>query len=113
MWRGPDFGARRAPSLGADHEKESDIQKVKDAVRAQATRARGLSDAIAELAEPGFEEFESARLLMDYLRDNGFRVETPWKQIPTAFRAVRGKGRPAIGILGEYDALPNCGSQGR
>lgn len=88
---------------------KADKAAVQKAVRAHAKATVELSDAIARLAEPGFEEFESARLTMEYLAERGFYVETPWRRMPTAFRAVRGKGKPAIGVLGEYDALPDCG----
>ena len=29
--------------------------------------------------------------------------------MPTAFRATYGKGKPSIGLLAEYDALPGVG----
>lgn len=83
--------------------------RIERAVAGEAARARELALAIHDLAEPGFREARSAELLAGYLREGGFRVEFPFKAIPTAFRAVRGRGRPAIGILGEYDALPDCG----
>ena len=34
------------------------------------------------------------------------RSNAAWPEMPTAFVASYGKGRPIIGILGEYDALP-------
>jgi aminobenzoyl-glutamate utilization protein B len=83
--------------------------RVERAVAAEAARARELALTIHELAEAGFREVKSAALLAGYLRERGFRVEFPFRRIPTAFRAVRGRGRPAVGILGEYDALPDCG----
>lgn len=54
---------------------------------------------------------KSSKALADYLESRGFEIEWPFKKIPTAFRAVWGKGKPAIGMLGEYDALPNCGQE--
>lgn len=83
---------------------------IDGAVRAEASRARLLSLAIHELAEPAFKEVESSRLLGEYLEGHGFSVEWPFRKIPTAFRATWGRGKPAIGLLGEYDALPNCGA---
>lgn len=70
-----------------------------------------LAKAIGGFAEAPLREFKSSKLLAEYLRKHGFIVEFPWKHIPTAFRAVYGgKGR-CIGILGEYDALPDCGKK--
>jgi aminobenzoyl-glutamate utilization protein B len=40
------------------------------------------------------------------LRDNGFTVDSGVAEIPTAFVATYGSGKPVIGILAEYDALP-------
>lgn len=68
-----------------------------------------IANQIAELAEPGFQEFRSSRLVADYLARHGFKVVFPWRHMPTAFKAAWGSGGPAIGLLAEYDALPNCG----
>lgn len=57
-------------------------------------------------AETGLQEFKSAKELMDLLKANGFSVEAGVAGMPTAFVASYGSGRPVIGILAEYDALP-------
>lgn len=57
-------------------------------------------------AETGLQEFKSSRELMDLLKANGFTVEEGVAGMPTAFVASYGSGRPVIGILAEYDALP-------
>ena len=62
-------------------------------------------------AETGLQEFKSSRELMDVLKANGFTVEEGVAGMPTAFVASYGSGRPVIGILAEYDALPGL-SQG-
>ena len=84
---------------------------VVDAVRPEAAEARRLATRIWELAEPPFLEVESAALLADSLASRGFRVEFSTPTVSTGFRATWGKGRPVIGILGEYDALPDCGAE--
>jgi aminobenzoyl-glutamate utilization protein B len=40
------------------------------------------------------------------LENAGFTIERGVAEIPTAFTATFGSGKPVIGILGEYDALP-------
>jgi aminobenzoyl-glutamate utilization protein B len=82
---------------------------VREAVRREAPEARRLAARIWQLAEPPFREEESAGLIAGYLAGCGFRVRRPIRSVPTAFKATRGDGRPAIGFLGEYDALPDCG----
>ncbi|MBM3740110.1 MAG: amidohydrolase [Acidobacteria bacterium] len=70
-----------------------------------------LSRRLWDFAELGYKETQSARLLINDLRANGFRVQEGTGGIPTAFVAVWGSGRPVIGILGEYDALPGMGQE--
>ena len=84
--------------------------RVDKAVQAEAVAARAISRQIHAWAERPFREVQSSQRLADYLRENGFEVEFPFKNIKTAFRATWGKGKPAVGLLGEYDALPNCGA---
>ncbi len=64
-----------------------------------------------ELAEPSHEEVESSRLLMDVLEENGFTITSKGTAgVPTAFVAEWGSGRPVLGFLPEYDALPGLGN---
>ncbi len=65
-----------------------------------------LSDQIWAYAEPAFQETKSSKALADYAEANGFKVERGVAEIPTAFVATYGSGKPIIGILGEFDALP-------
>ncbi len=65
-----------------------------------------LSDQIWAAAETAFREESSSRLLADYAEAQGFSVQRGVAGMPTAFVAEYGSGRPIIGILGEFDALP-------
>jgi len=56
--------------------------------------------------ELGYQEFATSKALAGLLQEAGFEVETGVAGIPTAFIASFGSGRPVIGILAEYDALP-------
>jgi len=64
-----------------------------------------LSDRIWETPETRFQEYQSAKLLSDFLEENGFSVERGVGGIKTAFTASFGQVQPVIGILGEFDAL--------
>ena len=66
----------------------------------------GLSDRIWAYAETALRETRSAAALADYAEQQGFKVERGVAGMPTAFVATYGSGRPVIGIMGEYDALP-------
>ena len=61
---------------------------------------------IWKYAEVGYKEYQSSALLQKTLKDNGFTVEAGVADIPTAFVATFGSGKPVIGILAEFDALP-------
>jgi aminobenzoyl-glutamate utilization protein B len=65
-----------------------------------------ISDAIWANAETAFEEYNSSKILSDYAEANGFKVEKGVAEMPTAFVATYGSGKPVISILGEFDALP-------
>lgn len=90
--------------------KKVDIRKsIQASLKEHGEDVWKLALRIHKLAEKPFEEVESSVQLGEFLKARGFRVEYPFKKIPTAFRAEWGKGKPVVGMLGEYDALPNCG----
>lgn len=65
-----------------------------------------ISDSIWALAETAFNESKSAEVLADYAEKNGLTVTRGVADIPTAFTATYGSGKPVISVLGEFDALP-------
>jgi aminobenzoyl-glutamate utilization protein B len=65
-----------------------------------------VNQKIWSYAETGLQEVRSSKELIDFLKANGFTVEEGVAGMPTAFVASYGSGRPFIGILAEYDALP-------
>jgi len=65
-----------------------------------------ISDKVWQFAELGLIEFKSSALVADELEKHGFMVERGIAGMPTAFVATWGDGKPVIGIMGEYDALP-------
>lgn len=69
-------------------------------------RLTELSDAVWRCAETALRENKSAAVLANALAAADFTVTRGAAGIPTAFTATFGSGKPVIGILGEYDALP-------
>ncbi|MFK7934029.1 MAG: amidohydrolase [Saprospiraceae bacterium] len=61
---------------------------------------------IWEFAELGYQEEQSSNLLSSTLEKEGFKVQRGVADIPTAFVATYGSGKPVIAILAEFDALP-------
>jgi aminobenzoyl-glutamate utilization protein B len=80
-------------------------------IDARAERYGDMSRQIWELAELGYKESKSAALLRDELRGAGFRIEDAVAEMPTAFVASWGSGKPVIGLMGEFDALPGLSQE--
>ena len=59
------------------------------------------------------QEFKSSALLIETLEEEGFKVERNVAGMPTCFIATWGEGKPVIGVLGEFDALPMLSQKGR
>lgn len=70
-----------------------------------------ISDKIWDYAETALREYRSSELMQNVLKSGGFTVEAGLSGMPTAFRAVWGSGKPVIGYLGEFDALPGLSQQ--
>jgi len=64
-----------------------------------------VSDEVWGYAELGLVEFKSAKVLAGELERHGFKVKAGVGGMPTAFVASWGRGKPVIGVMGEYDAL--------
>lgn len=92
--------------------KENFLPFVQAAVEGKADRILDLSDQVFCFAETGFREEKSAELFCRKLTEEGFCVEQGIAGMPTAFRAKYGSGKPVIGLLAEYDALPGLGQVG-
>jgi aminobenzoyl-glutamate utilization protein B len=83
--------------------QEVDLAKLVESRRA-ADRAVALD--LWNWAEVGYQEEQSSARLQKELRDAGFRLTTGVADMPTAFVAEYGSGKPVIAILAEMDALP-------
>ncbi len=92
--------AQKKPKLSANK------QAVIASVEKHKAEMIKMSDEIWGYAETAFEENKSSKLLSDYAEAQGFTVQRGVADIPTAFIASYGSGKPIIGILGEFDALP-------
>ena len=93
------------PLSAADHPE------IRDSVDSKAQHFGDVSRKIWEFAEVGYKETKSSALLASELRTAGFTVEAGVAGMPTAFVASYGHGKPVIGILGEFDALPGLSQE--
>ncbi|MBQ7796758.1 MAG: amidohydrolase [Lachnospiraceae bacterium] len=85
---------------------------VTQAIEEKQSLIIDLSDQIFDFAELGFHEFKTVALYEKVLKEEGFHVEMGLAGMPTAFKAVYGEGKPVIGLLAEYDALPELSQKG-
>lgn len=82
---------------------------MSDTVSAARSDLIALSHSIHAEPELAFEEVRSAAKLVEFLRGRDFDVRTGIADLPTAFEASFGSGDLVVGILAEYDALPEIG----
>jgi aminobenzoyl-glutamate utilization protein B len=94
--------AAQTKSKKINPNKESILQSV-DLHRNELTE---LSDTVWAFAETALKEFNSSKSLADYAEAQGLMVKRGVAGMPTAFIAEFGSGKPIIGIIGEFDALP-------
>lgn len=83
---------------------------VIDQVDALQQEIGSISRELWDYSEIALREVRSAEFLADLLEKEGFKLERGVADMPTAFVAEWGDGKPVIGILAEYDALPNIGN---
>lgn len=84
-------------------EKKTAVAWIHEARMIYETIATDLWDH----PELSLAEFKSSARLEKYLEENGFNIEKRVPGMQTAFIATWGAGKPVIGFLAEYDALPN------
>ena len=95
-----------AALLAAAGPARAQKEALNESIDARGAASWEMAQKIWGWAEPGYQEKRSAALLADALEKAGFKVERGVAKIPTAFTATVGSGKPVLGILGEYDALP-------
>jgi aminobenzoyl-glutamate utilization protein B len=65
-----------------------------------------MADQIWQFPELAWREFKSSRLQADFLESEGFSIKWDVGGLNTSFVAEWGEGKPILGFIGEYDALP-------
>ena len=66
-----------------------------------------LANKLLRCPELGYKEFETKKVLVEYLTAKGFKIEG--ECFETAFKVSIGKGKPHIGLIAELDAIPTLG----
>lgn len=87
------------------------LRAVDPHVESRLENLEALALAVHNEPELAWQEHSSVRKLVDYLSQEGFEIELPFRELETAFRAVFDLERPGptITYMAEYDALPKIG----
>jgi aminobenzoyl-glutamate utilization protein B len=91
--------------------QRDDRQSLSASIDAHREHYASVAKQIWAFAEIGYQEQKSSALLQQELRAAGFQVKAGVADIPTAFVATFGAGKPIIGIVGEFDALPGLSQE--
>ena len=91
--------------------EEKILKRIEEIVEGLEPELKQLAFEIHENPELGNHEFKALKWQADLLRKYGFQVEEGFCDIPTAYKAtyIGKKPGPKIGMLAEYDALPELG----
>ena len=89
-----------------DKHMDEYIKEISEKIDGKRKYYAEISNKIWEYAEPRFQEYKSSELLRQSLKEEGFSVRSNLAGEETAFIAEYGSGKPVIGFLGEFDALP-------
>ena len=100
-----------AAALSAQQPVVADRAALLSGIDAKREKYAGVAKEIWGFAEVGFQETKSSALLQQQLKAAGFQVTAGVAGIPTAFIATFGSGKPVIGIVGEFDALPGLSQE--
>jgi aminobenzoyl-glutamate utilization protein B len=93
---------KKALSIPVDNFKTEALTDIQSGYN----KYQKIALTIWDYAEVGYKEVRSSALHQQTLKEAGFTVEAGVAGIPTAFVATYGIGKPIIGILAEFDALP-------
>ncbi len=109
------IGALAAAPVASQGSSGPDVDELRRQARQVVAAERAtlieLSDALWRYAETSLREQRSSAELIGYLSARGFEIERGVAGMPTAFVASYGSGRPVVGILGEFDALPGISNK--
>jgi aminobenzoyl-glutamate utilization protein B len=97
----------------AQKNMSADILKTETAqgIQSKYDAYKKIALQIWDYAEVGYKEVKSSALHQQTLKENGFDIKAGVADMPTAFVASYGSGKPIIGILAEYDALPGLSQE--
>src|SRR2546422_5518843 len=99
---GTDFSLSRLTDPPTRAQESKTLDDFKREAVAEVDKSQKLIqemvDSIFSFAELGFQEYETSKYVTGILEKNGFKVERRVADIPTAWVAGYGSGKPVIGF---------------
>jgi len=80
-------------------------------IDARAKLVQEIIDQVFSFGELGMQEFETSKYLTGILEKNGFAVQRGVADMPTAWVARWGSGKPVIALGSDIDGIPQAGSK--
>src|ERR1700720_2887591 len=95
------------PKVAPDKEAaiKADLAGQIDHMKKQA---QVMVDSVFSFGELGFQEVETSRYLTGILEKAGFQIERNYANIPTAWVASWGSGKPVISLGSDIDDIPQA-----
>ncbi|MDF7822289.1 amidohydrolase [Runella sp. MFBS21] len=101
--------SKKSPKLTPEQARLEKLkQEAAAGVEKRAQLGQQINDMLFSFSELGFQEVESYRYLTDLLEKNGFTVERGIANMPTAWLAKWGSGKPVIAIGSDVDCIPKA-----
>ncbi|MDO6711917.1 amidohydrolase [Aliiglaciecola sp. 2_MG-2023] len=94
----------------SDSERRAAKEQIAAKIEGQKKLAQVMNDTLYSFGELGFQEIETSAYLTQFLTEQGFTVEKGISDIPTAWIAKWGSGKPVIALGTDLDGIPK-GSQ--
>src|ERR1039457_4805938 len=104
---GATWAAAQQPKVSPEKEAaiKADLAGQIDAMKKQA---QVMVDSVFSFGELGFQEFETSKYLTAILEKEGFTVKRNVADIPTAWVATWGEGKPVISLGSDIDDIPQA-----
>ncbi len=88
------------------------LEKLKSEVLAEVEKqyitGQQINDMLFSFSELGFQEEQTFTYLTDFLQKNGFTIQKGIANMPTAWIAKWGNGKPVIAIGSDVDCIPKA-----
>lgn len=99
---GPLLRAQQPPQLDTlKHEAVEETDKLQ-------TFTQQMVDQVFSFSELGFQEVETSKYVTGILEKNGLKIEKGIADIPTAWVALYGSGKPVIAFITDEDCIPRA-----